>query len=185
MDAERMYKRQLQRADLAEHWLDLLDLKEGAVLLDVGAGPGLHSLLAARRVGETGLVYAIDIAPEALAYLGTLQAAQGITNIERIQADAKELQALPRRADAALVTFMLHHDPGAAGLLANVARWLRPGARALIAEFDPAGPCEKGPERERRLAQPLVKAWCEAAGLHVVHEEQQTPEHYLLVVQSK
>ena len=40
------------------------DLKPGMTVADVGAGPGLFTLLFAREVGERGKVYAVDIAPK-------------------------------------------------------------------------------------------------------------------------
>ncbi len=181
-DWDTVYERQRQRADLTREWLDTLAWLRGKWVLDAGCGTGRVSLEAARRVGPAGRVYAVDSSAEALVYLARLQDEQGIAWIDRIVADAATLPALPGRADAALVTLVLHHADDPAGLLRNVARLLRAGARLAVAEFHPDGPCEVGAPRQRRLAPERVRAWCEAAGFDRPSYRRQSPEHYFFTV---
>lgn len=148
----------------------------------MGCGPGFVSLQAARRVGLDGLVYAIDRSAEALAYLERLQTEQGIGQIQRIVADAATLNVEAIRADAALVTMMLHHADDPRSMLRSVARVVVPGGRVVIAEFHPDGTGEVGPPREHRLAPDLVLDWCRAEGFRYLGERRQTPEHYMLVL---
>ena len=51
--------------------LTALDLKPGQVVADLGAGTGYFTRRMARKVGETGVVYGVDIQPEMLELLGT------------------------------------------------------------------------------------------------------------------
>jgi protein-L-isoaspartate O-methyltransferase len=44
--------------------LSLGDVRPGQTVLDLGSGPGLDRLLAARRVGPTGKVVGVDLCPE-------------------------------------------------------------------------------------------------------------------------
>jgi ubiquinone/menaquinone biosynthesis C-methylase UbiE len=178
-----VYARQEKRAPLAEAWMDALRLKPGDRVLDVGAGPGCVSLALAARVGRGGTVYAVDRSAEALAYLERLQEERGVPQIRRIEADAAAFAPSDLTLDAALVTMVLHHAEDPLGILRSVARLLRPGARAVVGEFDPEGPCEVGPPREHRIAPEQIGAWCEAAGLALVEQRQQSPEHYMVVVQ--
>jgi ubiquinone/menaquinone biosynthesis C-methylase UbiE len=183
LDWPTVFARQAKRAALVPAWLDALDAHAGSRLLDLGAGPGYVSLQAAERVGPTGVVYAIDRSAEALAYLADLQQHQGIAQIRRLVADAATMAPLPGRVDGALVSMLLHHCEDPAALLRNASRLLTPGAHAVIAEFDPRGPCQVGPPREERLTADQVRTWCEAAGLRVLWERQQTPDHYMLLVE--
>lgn len=177
-----VYARQVQRADLVDAWFDALQLAPGQRILDVGSGPGFVSLQAARRVGPEGLVYAIDRSAEALAYLERLQREQGIGQIQRIVADATTLDAGVIRADAALVTMVLHHAEDPRGILRGVARIIPPGGRVVIAEFHPDGPCRVGPPRAHRLAPDLVLDWCREEGFRCNDERRQTLEYYMLVL---
>jgi ubiquinone/menaquinone biosynthesis C-methylase UbiE len=179
---DEVYARQAKRADLASEWLDSLGLKPGDHVLEIGAGPGYMSLILAERVGRNGAVYAVDSSAEALGYLERLQEEQGIRHIRRIAADAATLEPTDLRPNSALITMVLHHADDPTGILRNVARLLPAGARAVIGEFDPEGPCEVGAPRAHRLASEQVKAWCKDAGFSLLDYRHQTPEHYVLLV---
>lgn len=182
---DEVYARQMKRADLVGEWLDALKLGEGQRLLDVGSGPGYVSLLAARRVGATGVVYAVDRSADALAFLERLQREQEITQIRRIAADAATLDPGEIHADAALVTMVLHHTDDPVKVLHAVSRVLVPGGLALIGEFHPEGPGQFGPPPAHRIGPDVVRAWAEQSGFEVVDERRQTPEHYFLLVRKK
>ncbi len=63
--AERWSRTQAERDEVygpaTEMMLDLADLRTGNRVLDVAAGTGGQTLLAARRVGPTGYVLATDL----------------------------------------------------------------------------------------------------------------------------
>ena len=180
---DQVYARQVQRAPLVDDWMDALRLKAGDRVLDVGPGPGFVSFLLAAQVGPAGLVYAVDPSADALAYLDRLQKERGIANIETHVADAATLELPGVQVDAALIAMVLHHTDDPAGILRNAARLLKPGGLALVAEFDPDGPCDHGPPRAHRLTPYQIQTWCEAAGLSTLHQRRQTPEHYMVALQ--
>jgi ubiquinone/menaquinone biosynthesis C-methylase UbiE len=180
---DQVYERQKQRAYLAGDWIDALRLKAGDSVLDVGAGPGFMSVLLAERVGRGGLVYAVDPSAEALAFLERQHEERGLPKVKTIIADAAKVDLGAERVDGALVSMVLHHADDPAAILRNVQRLLRPGGRAVIAEFDPDGPGDHGPPPTERLARVQIRSWCEAAGLLTLEERQQSAEHYMFVVQ--
>src|SRR5215475_2165640 len=49
--------------------IELLKLKAGDVVADIGAGSGYHTFRMAERVGPNGKVFAVDIQPEMLALI--------------------------------------------------------------------------------------------------------------------
>src|SRR5258707_15284344 len=49
--------------------MDILAIAPGKTVADIGAGSGWFTVRAARRVGEAGTVYAVDINPEAVRYI--------------------------------------------------------------------------------------------------------------------
>ena len=180
---DEVYARQVKRASLVGEWMDTLQLKSGDRLLEIGAGPGYVSLVLADRVGPAGTIYAVDRSADALNYLQRLQKERGVSNIERLVADAATLELADVQVDSALVSMVLHHAEDPAGILYNVARVLRPRTLAVIAEFHPDGPCDQGPPRDHRVAPEHVNAWCEAGGLLMVSERRQSAEHYMILVQ--
>src|ERR1700752_3795666 len=49
--------------------MDILGVTPGKSVADIGAGSGWFTVRAARRVGERGLVYAVDINPQSNQYI--------------------------------------------------------------------------------------------------------------------
>ena len=49
--------------------MDILGITPGKTVADIGAGSGWFTVRAARRVGERGAVYAVDINPESIGYI--------------------------------------------------------------------------------------------------------------------
>ena len=178
---DEVYARQEQRSGLVTEWMRALDLGVGDRVLDVGAGPGFVSLALAQRVGTLGVVYAVDRSADALTHLARLQRERGVTQIERIVGDAAALDPSSIRAGAALVTMVLHHADDPAYILHSVARCLPTGARVVIGEFHPDGPCTGGPPRDHRLSPATSETWCKQAGLEVTEYRRQSSEHYMLV----
>jgi ubiquinone/menaquinone biosynthesis C-methylase UbiE len=180
---DEVYARQVERAALVGDWMAALRLKRGDRVLEIGSGPGYVSLVLADRVGPTGVIYAVELSAEALAHLERLQKERGVSNIQRLVADASTLESTTLRADAALISMVLHHADDPAGILSNVARLLSPGGRAVIAEFHPDGPCNHGPPQSHRLTPGQIQTWCEAVGLLTLEVRRQSPEHYMVLVQ--
>ena len=60
-DADRFLRPERYRSQNPELVLDALSLASGMTLADVGSGPGFYTLPAAKRVGPTGRVYALDV----------------------------------------------------------------------------------------------------------------------------
>ncbi len=181
----QVYARQALRAELVGEWLDALRLKAGDRVLEIGAGPGYVSFLLAERVGPGGLVYAVDLSADALAYLERLQSERGVRQIERIVADAARLEPPRMQVGSALITMVLHHADDPAAILLNVARCLPAGMPLVVGEFHPEGPCSSGPPRDHRLSPGQVQQWCEQAGLTVSGYRRQTPEHYMIWAERK
>lgn len=182
-DWERVFARQAMRAPLVETWFDLLELRLGSRLGDLGCGPGYVALRAALRVGRAGRILAVDRASGALAFLEGLRTGYDLSQILPIQSDIAALGVLPEPVDALLLAMMLHHtdDPGIIlqclpPLLEGVG-----GRKVLIAEFHPEGPCESGPPQPNRIHPETLARLCARVGLRVLHSLRQSPEHYLLL----
>ena len=75
--------------------LDLAGVDIGHRVLDVAAGTGEQTLLAAQRVGPTGAVLATDIAAQMLALAEDAVARAGLENVETRVLDARDLNLEP------------------------------------------------------------------------------------------
>ena len=64
--------------------MDILEISPGKTVADIGAGSGWFSVRAAKRVTETGSVYAVDINPEATRYVDNRAQKEGLHNVKTI-----------------------------------------------------------------------------------------------------
>jgi ubiquinone/menaquinone biosynthesis C-methylase UbiE len=100
---------------------------------DFGAGSGFFTLPLARRVGNSGRVYAVDIQPQMLRQIERHAARAGLNNIVACQATPDAI-AIPEPVDFALVFCMLHEVPAPSRFVAAVFAALVPGGRLLFWE---------------------------------------------------
>ena len=94
-----------EKPDLA---LDLLELRAGMVVADVGAGTGYMSLRMARRVGPTGKVYANDLQPEMLQKLRAKSQSEKLSNVETVQGTEADPKLPPNTMDLVLLVDVYH-----------------------------------------------------------------------------
>jgi SAM-dependent methyltransferase len=124
-------------------------LAPGAVVLDLGCGAGLDSLIAARRVGPAGRVIGIDFSEPMLDRARRSLRASGTTNLEFRRGDAERLPLPASSVDVALVNGIFNLNPGRAAIFAELARVLRPGGTVFLAELvlkEPPGAATPPPE---------------------------------------
>ena len=114
-------------------------LKSGQRVLDVAAGTGASLIPAAGRVGPTGRVVGLDLAPGMVDRLRRLIHAGGIANAEALLGDAEEMPFADESFDAVLCGFGLFFLPDPQGGLAEFRRVLRPGGTLALSTFTREG----------------------------------------------
>ena len=124
-------------------------LPGGAVVIDVGTGPGRVPMMIAERCPQLS-VSGVDLSPEMItrATAGAARRA-GAPSVEFQVADVVALPFEDQSVDLVVSSISLHHwDDPAAGLR-DIVRVLRPGAQAWIYDVRPM----------IRRAAPIPSAW--------------------------
>ena len=109
------------------------DLPAGAVVLDVGTGPGRLPRLIAQACPQV-TVQGVDLSPEMIAHATETAAAEGVP-ADRVRFDVADVADLPHESgsvDLVVSSLSLHHWEDRASGLREIARVLRPGGRAWI-----------------------------------------------------
>lgn len=102
----------------------------GARVLDIAAGAGEQTLVAARRVGSAGHVLATDISPTILRYAKAAADKAGLANVDTRELDGERHDLLPAATfDAAISRVGLIYFPDQQRALAGIRHVLRPGGR--------------------------------------------------------
>ncbi|HEX8490844.1 MAG TPA: methyltransferase domain-containing protein [Chthoniobacterales bacterium] len=115
-----------------ERVMDLLGIKRGSHVADIGAGSGWFTVRAARRVGSEGVVYAVEINPEYVRFIKRRAKREKLPNIRTILGKPHD-PALPQTCiDAALLLKTYHEIGQPVAFLRRLRAGLRPGARLGI-----------------------------------------------------
>ena len=112
--------------------MDILEITPGKTVADIGAGSGWFTVRAARRVAETGIVYAVDINPEATRYIDARVTKENLHNVKTILSKSDDPQLPPAKVDAVLLLKTYHEVANPVALLRNLRPSLRPGAKVGI-----------------------------------------------------
>jgi len=125
-------------ARLREITLDLVSLRPGEKVLDVGCGTGSLAIAARRRVSASGTVAGIDPAPEMVARARQ----KAVSASSDVRFETAVIESLPFDSgefDVVLSSLMIHHLPKRIrpAAFAEVHRVLKPSGRFLAVDFKP------------------------------------------------
>jgi ubiquinone/menaquinone biosynthesis C-methylase UbiE len=120
-----------------EKVMDVVGVKPGMIIGEVGAGTGYFTFKLAKRVGVSGHVYANDISRSSLRSLKDRCLRDGINNIDTIVGEVDD-PLLPQGLDMVFIVNAFHDLAHPVALLNNLADSLKPGALVVILDRDPA-----------------------------------------------
>ena len=112
--------------------MDVLRITSGKAVADIGAGSGWFSVRATKRVGGSGVVYAVDINPEAVRYVGERAKKAQLQNVKPIVSKADDPLLPGNSVDAVLMLKTYHEIAQPILLLRNLRAALRPGAKVGV-----------------------------------------------------
>jgi len=115
-----------------ERVMDILGVASGKAVADIGAGSGWFTIRAAKRVGAGGLVYAVDINPEAVRYIGERADKERLQNVKAVLSKADDPLLAGNSVDAVLLLKTYHEIAQPVTLLRNLRAALRPGAKVGV-----------------------------------------------------
>ena len=157
--------------------LQALALKPDAVVADLGAGTGYFSARLANMLPKA-TVYAVDLEPDMVKYLGERAKREGLANLKPVQAAAGEAR-LPAKVDLVLLVDVYHHIEARARYFQRLSASLRPEGRIAVIDFRLDSP--EGPPTAARIAPEQVKAELARAGYALAEEHAFLPRQYFLV----
>ena len=111
------------------------EIPVGAVVLDLGCGSGLDSLIAAHRVGPEGRVIGVDFSDAMLARARQATVELGVCNVDFYQADAEKLPIEDGMIDVALANGIFNLNPERGAIFGELARVVRQGGEVYAAEL--------------------------------------------------
>jgi ubiquinone/menaquinone biosynthesis C-methylase UbiE len=174
---ERAERENEERPALA---VELLDLKPGLTVADIGAGSGYYSELLSRKVGPSGKVFANDIQPGMVRLLQQRVRDRKLSNVEIVLGLEDDPKLPPASLDLALMVDVYHEFSQPQAMLRKLHQALKPGGRLVLLEFrkeDPSVPIRE----EHKMSVQDVRAELEPEGFRFERVLSNLPWQHILI----
>lgn len=143
--------------------MDTLGITLGKSVADIGAGSGFFTVLAAKRVGDKGVVYAVDINPEAIQYIDARLKKADLHNVKTVLSKADD-PLLPAPVDAVLLLKTYHEIAEPIVLFRNLRHSLAKGAKVGVID-------RNGNGTDHGVGRDVVVREMQEAGYKLVQQE--------------
>ena len=146
-----------------ERVMDVLRLKEGSFAADIGAGSGWFTVRAARRVGSSGRVYAVDINRDYLKYIESRALREKLSNVRTVLGKEDDPLLPQQSVDAVLLLKTYHEIAQPILLLKRLRQSMRSGARLGIIDRNGTG-SDHGLDRDTVISE------AESSGFELIEQ---------------
>lgn len=165
-DADRLtepHERSANAIQPPKEVMDLIGVRPGLVIGEVGAGRGRVTVHLADRVGEKGKIYANDIDARALDYLKQRCERLGFANVETVLGLVDDAKFPANSLDLVFMAWVFHHVDQPAPLLKSLMPSLKPWGSVVMVEPAPAHTEASG----RALTRELLDREAREAGFEL------------------
>jgi len=135
----------------------LASLREGEVVLDLGAGAGLDAFIAAKKVGPKGRAIGVDMTADmvakARAGIEVFEKKTGLANVEFRLGEIEHLPVADASVDVVISNCVINLSPDKPQVWREISRVLKPGGRVAVSDLALLQPL---PDEVRQSVQALV-----------------------------
>jgi ubiquinone/menaquinone biosynthesis C-methylase UbiE len=110
------------------------ELREGETVLDLGSGGGIDVILSARRVGQTGIAYGLDMTDEMLALARRNAAEAGVRNAIFLKGVIEQVPLPADSVDVVISNCVINLSTDKPAVLNEMSRVLKPGGRIGVSD---------------------------------------------------
>ncbi len=138
-----------------EKVIEELGVKKNFVVADFGCGSGYFSIPLARKVGKEGVVYSLDVLPEAMEAVISKAGLAKLRNIitRRVNLEKERGSGLKTGSvDVVVIKDVLFQNKNKEMILKEARRILKPDGKALVVEWDDRD-FTIGPDKSLRVAR--------------------------------
>ena len=133
--AEWLERPEREHEEMPNVLVELLKLKEGDVVADIGVGTGYIARRISPKIGETGTVYGVDIQQEMLDLLAEKMAESGITNVRGVLGTITDPKLPPESVDLVIMVDVYHEFSHPYEMMRNICGALKTGGRVAFVEY--------------------------------------------------
>ncbi|HDZ84842.1 MAG TPA: class I SAM-dependent methyltransferase, partial [Nitrospirae bacterium] len=155
-----------------------MDLKNGDVVADIGAGTGYFTRLFAMAVAPEGKAIGLDIEESMVKYMKEDAKKLGLNNYEAKVVPTDNAGLAPNSVDVVFLCDTYHHVADRVNYFKAVAKGLKKDGRVVIVDFYKDS--KVGPPRAHKLAKAITLAEMKEAGYRLVKTHDILEHQYFL-----
>ncbi len=110
-------------------------LRPGEIVVDLGSGGGIDTILAAHAVAPAGKAIGLDMLPEMLEVAARNAADAGVRNVEWVRGELEAVPLPDGSVDVVISNGVVNLSPRKSRAFAEIFRILRPGGRMVVADI--------------------------------------------------
>jgi ubiquinone/menaquinone biosynthesis C-methylase UbiE len=157
----------------AARLITLLDIREGSVVGEIGAGGGELTIALAKHVGASGHVYTNELNKDRLAALAKKVEQGGLRNVTAVEGLEKASGFPDQCCDAIFMRNVYHHFGDPPAMNGSLLTSLKPGGRLAVIDFTPppggeAAPGGRDKDNHHGITAPTLERELKAAGFEIV-----------------
>lgn len=159
--------------------VDLLGIKAGETVADVGAGSGYMSWRLAQKVGTNGVVYGTDIQQEMLDLLAENMRKRGTKNVKTVLGTITDSKLPTNTLDLVLMVDVYHELSHPYEMMSTIVASLKPGGRMVFVEYraeDPNVPIKE----VHKMSEAQVKKEAVVVGLEWLETKETLPWQHMI-----
>ncbi len=169
-------------------WLiDVLELKEGAVVAEIGAGDGDETLAIAEHIGPEGKIYSSELGSESIEELRDEIEDSEVTNVTVVEGHSNRTNLPEECCDAIYMRRVYHHFNDPAAMNASLLQSLKPGGRLAIIDFEPRGseanPSDRASGSSHGVTNETVVEELKQAGFTLISSDQRSGRDIYVVME--
>jgi SAM-dependent methyltransferase len=160
--------------------VELLGIKPGQAVADIGAGSGYITQRLAAKAGSSGKVYAVDIQQEMLDLIAKKMKSRGVRNVTPVLGTIKNPNLPTNAVDLVVMVDVYHEFSEPEAMMRHIVESLKPGGRVAFVEYraeDPNVPIK----RVHKMSEAQVKKEAAAAGLKWEVTLEDLPRQHLII----
>lgn len=176
-----------QNSEDIEWLIESLQLTEGSVVADIGAGDGSQTLAIAQHIGSEGHIYSTELGEESLKELRDNLEWADTSNITVLEGHPTQTNLPEECCDAIYLRRVYHHIGDPPSMNASLLQSLKPGGRLAIIDFEPrndeAEPGNRASGGSHGVTAHTVVEELTSAGFELISNEQQSGRNFYVLVQ--
>ena len=155
-----------------------MNLKQGDVVADIGAGTGYFTRRFAVAVGPNGKALGLDIEDSMVNHMNEEAKTMGLNNYEARVVKTGDPELAPNSVDVIFLCNTYHHIENRVDYFKSVLKSLKKNGRIIIVDF--YKDTDFGPPRDHKLAKEVISEEMGLAGYSLVQDLDILPEQYYL-----